>query len=323
MTVDVAFVGHLDGPEAYRDALTALRGDDLRPPELADVVARVPRMPPMPICTFTVSSLTGVTRRAAYVDAFLLVADGWSIPAAARKVSAACAEAVRLGARLVALGGFTSIVGELASLAPPGAAFTTGNTLTAAVIAAQVAACAPPEARVAVVGAAGDVGSGVARILAARGHPLLLSGRKPAPVEVLASELGATAGPFDALAPGADVVVLVASAARGGVSLQGVRPDARVLDAGHPPNGSGGLAPRARAGRIVHACPPRGGLAAFLDHAGPGRHHACLAEAEVLALEDRYEPFSVGRGGITPARAEEILAIAARHGVTPAPVEWT
>lgn len=323
MNVDVAFVGHLDGPEAYRDALAALRGDDLPPPTLADVVARVPRLPPMPICTFTLRSPTGAERLGVYVDAFLLVDERFSAAAAARKVAAACVEAVRTGARLVALGGFTSIVGESEGLAPQGAAFTTGNTLTAAVIAAQVAAEVPADAVVAVVGAGGDVGSGVARILAARGQPLLLSGRKPAPVVAIAAELGTTAGPFDELAPRADAVVLVASAARGGVDLGRVRADARVFDAGHPANGAGGRARRGAAGRIVHALPPEGGVDAFLGHAGRGRHHACLAEAEVLALEGRDEPFSRGRGAITPARAREILALAARHGVTPAPVEWS
>jgi hypothetical protein len=34
-----------------------------------------------------------------------------------------------------------------------------------------------------------------------------------------------------------------------------------------------------------------------------------------LALEGRFEPFSQGRGFITPERVEEIEAIAARHGI--------
>jgi len=38
-----------------------------------------------------------------------------------------------------------------------------------------------------------------------------------------------------------------------------------------------------------------------------------------LALEARFEPFSQGRGFITPERVEEIEAIAARHGIYLAP----
>ena len=40
----------------------------------------------------------------------------------------------------------------------------------------------------------------------------------------------------------------------------------------------------------------------------------------VLALERRYEPYSEGRGRITPDRVEEISRVAARHGVVLAPL---
>jgi len=39
-----------------------------------------------------------------------------------------------------------------------------------------------------------------------------------------------------------------------------------------------------------------------------------------LALEGRFEPFSQGRGAITPERVEEMETIAARHGIYPAPL---
>ena len=39
-----------------------------------------------------------------------------------------------------------------------------------------------------------------------------------------------------------------------------------------------------------------------------------------LALEGRFEPFSQGRGFITPARVEEIETIASRHGIHLAPL---
>lgn len=39
-----------------------------------------------------------------------------------------------------------------------------------------------------------------------------------------------------------------------------------------------------------------------------------------LALERRFEPFSQGRGFITPERVEEIQTIAARHGIHLAPL---
>ena len=39
-----------------------------------------------------------------------------------------------------------------------------------------------------------------------------------------------------------------------------------------------------------------------------------------LALERRFEPFSQGRGFITPERVEEMETIAARHGIFLAPL---
>lgn len=43
-------------------------------------------------------------------------------------------------------------------------------------------------------------------------------------------------------------------------------------------------------------------------------------EGMVLALEGRFEPFSQGRGFITPERVQEIESIAARHGIHLAPL---
>jgi hypothetical protein len=39
-----------------------------------------------------------------------------------------------------------------------------------------------------------------------------------------------------------------------------------------------------------------------------------------LALEGRFEPFSQGRGFITPQRVEEIESIASHHGIHLAPL---
>ena len=48
--------------------------------------------------------------------------------------------------------------------------------------------------------------------------------------------------------------------------------------------------------------------------------HGCLLEGITLALEGRFEPFSQGRGFITPQRVQEIEMVAARHGIRLAPL---
>ena len=55
-------------------------------------------------------------------------------------------------------------------------------------------------------------------------------------------------------------------------------------------------------------------------HPFPDVVHGCLLEGMALALERRFEPFSKGRGAITPARVEEMEASAARHGIYLAPL---
>jgi hypothetical protein len=55
-------------------------------------------------------------------------------------------------------------------------------------------------------------------------------------------------------------------------------------------------------------------------HPFPDVVHGCLLEGMALALERRFEPFSRGRGAITPVRVEEMEAIAARHGIYLAPL---
>lgn len=48
--------------------------------------------------------------------------------------------------------------------------------------------------------------------------------------------------------------------------------------------------------------------------------HGCLLEAVALALEGRIEPYSQGRGHITPERIDEMWRIAGRHGISLAPL---
>ncbi|TNE89849.1 MAG: hypothetical protein EP330_10120 [Deltaproteobacteria bacterium] len=329
MKPTVAWLGHLASPLEYQVALAALRGPDLPVPALDKVAALVERLSPMPACTTEVPSLTGSSVHGVYIDAFLLIdgRDGMSLRAALRKVRAACAAAARAGAKVGALGGFTSIVGERSSAdlsAEFGLPFTTGNTLTAACLAAQVESVADASARVVLVGGAGDVGSGVARILHARGYRPVLVGRRPQPLAALAEELpGVSIATWEEAAPTADVAVLVASTGPGGIDVSAVPHTTPILDAGHPPNASPGHPMTATAGRVAFALPERGGLPEFISSGcDEGEHHACMVEGAVLGLEGWFEPYSQGRGLIRPDRAAKLLDAAARHGMTPGPLRY-
>ena len=49
------------------------------------------------------------------------------------------------------------------------------------------------------------------------------------------------------------------------------------------------------------------------------RRMCLLLEGALLSLAGRYEPFSRGRGLITPEKIEEIWALAQEHGIVTAP----
>ena len=327
-----AAIGHLESVDAYRSFLAAMRGRDMGPLR-SDVVEKlVRRLGPMPVCNLIARSAMGDVITAAYVEVFLIPDAAWTVAEAAQaleRVKVAYRTAAETGARVVALGGFSSIVGESARLNPAdeyGIAFTTGNSLTAAVITEQVMrrVDGSRHAVVTVVGAPGDVGSGVCRALHARGLRLLLVGRRPEPLQALAAELpGSAVRPWEEAAPESDIVVLVSSAHLASVPLDRVPARALVVDAGHPANASppAGAGPAyARGGKVHLEHPLESDLPEFLEYYRPGELHACLAEGMALALEKRWESFSSGRGGITPARMAEILKIATRHGIHPAPL---
>src|SRR6266581_7904968 len=114
------------------------------------------------------------------------------------RVRAAAAYAIKAGARIVSLGGFSSILieGNLDQL-PPGhhTVFTTGNTLTVAFIVQGIEKMCAQQGRnlrrstLLVVGATGDVGSGCVRCLAPKVRRVLLSARNVERLRRLAAEL--------------------------------------------------------------------------------------------------------------------------------------
>lgn len=319
--IDVAMLGHLESPQRYAQMMRALGKRDST---MSNLERTLPHMAPAPICDIKIYSPTGLQLRARYIDLFLHVDQNFEPLRALTKLDLALAEAKRSGGQLCALGGFSSIIGEAARLQNTPLPCTTGNSLTAAVIHAQVhaARAIAPAGPIAVIGAAGDVGSGLCRALDEDGEQLLLVGRSPRPLQQLARRLArASVTPLADACERAAILVLVASSGSAGLDLPGTRQDALVLDAGHPANLSatfGGHA--ARAGRVHYAIPLEAELQSLLE--APDQAHACLAEAAVLAFERRFEPYSQGRGNITPEAMRHILALASRHGVRPAALQF-
>jgi fatty aldehyde-generating acyl-ACP reductase len=341
MPVDFALVGHQESWRAASDVLAVLRGPDHTPIPDDEVPEILPWIPPRAVCRIEARSVLGAKAHGLYIDSFIPPdrLDSSFLRENLGRVREAAAYAAREGAKIVSLGGFSSILieGNIDRLSEhAGTAFTTGNSLTVAFIVQGVEKMCVLEGRdlrsatLLIVGATGDVGSGAARCLAPRVKRVLLHARNAERLHTLAAELSLAGATVD-VAPDlrhpparADLVICAASLASPSLLLDGIAPESIVCDAGYPKN----LAPGSSGARVFS-----GGLgqvtagmtfqpdirSILYNHPAPHVLHGCLLEGIALALEGRLEPFSQGRGLITAQRVQEIETIAARHGIHLAP----
>ncbi len=246
------------------------------------------------------------------------------------KIIATCQKARGLGARIVGLGAFTSVVGDagITIARALDVAVTTGDsyTIEMAVEAVRQAARSMDipmaEARAAVVGATGTIGGVCAELLAEEVADLILVGRRPDALEAVRERCqdGARAALRTstdlASIYDADLVITVSSAISTIIEPQHLKPGAVVCDVARPRDVSKVVAAERDDVLVIE-----GGMVAVpgevnfhFDFGFPPRMaYACMAETMALALEGRYENFSLGKR-ITREQVREISAIASRHG---------
>jgi predicted amino acid dehydrogenase len=342
--LDFALIGHQESWRAAADVLAVLRGPEHMPLPDDEIKDILPWIPPRAVCHVEVASTRGGKARGVYIDSFIPPdrLDAGCVHDNIARVRGAAACAINAGAKIVSLGGFSSILieGNFDQLpARHDTVFTTGNTLTVAFIVQGIQRMCALEERdlrrstLLIVGATGDVGSGCARCLAPLMRRVLLSARNVERLRRLAAELEADgvqveiATDRERFSSEADVVICAASLACPSLLLGRIAPDAIVCDAGYPKN----LSPTAEMpgvkiffgglGQITGGMRFTPDFHGILNrHPFPDVVHGCLLEGMALALERRFEPFSQGRGFITPERVEEVEAIAARHGIHLAPL---
>src|ERR1700731_4679213 len=341
---DFALIGHQESWRAAADVLAVLRGPEHIPLPDDEIKDILPWIPPRAVCHVDVGSIVGTKARGLYLDSFIPPdrLEAAYVHENIGRVRKAAACAIKAGAKIVSLGGFSSILieGNFDHLPERhDTVFTTGNTLTVAFIVQGIQKMCALEGRnlsrstLLVVGATGDVGSGCARCLAPLVRRVLLSARKLERLRRLAAELQddgvqvEVATDLQQFSAEADVVICAASLASPSLLLGRIAPGAIVCDAGYPKN----LSPAAE---MLGAKVFFGGLGQITGgmkftpdfHGVLNRHpfpdvvHGCLLEGMALALEHRFEPFSQGRGFITQKRVDEIASIAARHGIYLAPL---
>jgi fatty aldehyde-generating acyl-ACP reductase len=319
--VDFALIGHQESWRAAADVLAVLRGPERARLEDDDIRDILPWIPPRAVCHVEVGSIVDAKARGIYIDSFIPPdrLGAAYVHENTGRVRAAAACATRAGAKIVSLGGFSSILieGNFDQLKERhDTVFTTGNTLTVGFIVQGIKKMCALEGRnlrkstLLIVGATGDVGSGCARCLAPMVKRVLLNARNLERLRKLAVELQ-TDGVQVEVATGllendqrqfsseADVVICAASLASPSLLLGRIAPDAILCDAGYPKN----LSPSAEMpsakvffgglGQVA------GGLTFAPDfhgilnrHPFPDVVHGCLLEGMALALDRRFEPFS-------------------------------
>lgn len=245
------------------------------------------------------------------------------------KIVACGHKAQKLGAKMLGLGAYTSVVGDAGvtiaeRLEMP---VTTGDsyTITIAVEAVRKAAEAMGirlhTATAAVVGATGAIGSVCAEMLANDVNELILVGRRPDAINAIREKCEGKRAKVQAgtdmnMIYKADLILTVTSAIESVIYPQHLKPGAVVCDVARPRDVSKQVAEKRDDVLVIE-----GGMVEvpgpvdFHFNFGfpPGKAFACMAETMALSLEGRYEDYSVGKV-LTVEQANEIGAICAKHG---------
>ena len=250
------------------------------------------------------------------------------VETAYNKIVACGKMAEELGARILGLGAYTSVVGDAGkSIAERlDIPVTTGDSYTVTMAveaireAAKVMDIEMGAATVAVVGATGAVGKTCALMLARECAKLVLVGKRLDALEAVreqcegAAQVCATTD-VNAIYE-ADLILTVTSAVHAVIEPRHLKPGAVVCDVARPRDVSKLVAAERDDVLVIE-----GGM---IEVPGPVDFHfnfgfppkmayACMAETMALALEGRYEDYTIGKE-IEERQAREIGDIATRHG---------
>jgi len=246
--------------------------------------------------------------------------------------------AEKLGAQMLGMGAFTSVIGDAGitianALDVP---VTTGDsyTVTVAVDALREAATVMEiplrGTTAAVVGATGAIGQICAELLAENVERLYLIGRRRDALEELRDRLQVQARTLRPGQPQAELVIsttmdvladaqlilTVTSSIDDIIRPEHLQPGSVVCDVARPRDVSAMVA-AARDDILVidgGMVDVPGSVNFHFDFGfPPGKAYACMAETIALTLEGRFEDYTLGKH-LTRERVEEIDAIAKKHG---------
>ncbi len=247
-----------------------------------------------------------------------------------RKIIAAGHLAQSLGAKVLGLGAYTSVVGdggttiarELEIAVTSGDSYTAAIAVQATLEAARRMTVEPSQSLVAVVGATGAIGQAVAQLLAPHAAAMLLVGRDNDRLNRAARLIGAagcdavTVSTAAADIVRADIVVTVTSSGGALIEPAMLKRGAIVCDVSRPRDVSQWVSSMRKDvlvidGGLVHV---PGDVRFGFDYGlPPDLTYACIAETMTLAFEGIFEDYSVGKD-LALAQIQEADALATKHG---------
>ncbi len=239
--------------------------------------------------------------------------------------------AQKLGADILGLGAFTAVVGDAGHTIAQNLDIpvTTGDSYTVTIAvqalrkAAQVMEIPLESASAAVVGATGAIGSICAEFLADDVAELYLIGKRLSAVEELRDKIQAS-GPRAVLHVSdtmddlreAQLILTVTSDLHAIIHPEHLRPGSVVCDVARPRDVSHRVAATRDDVLVIDGgmVEVPGPVDFHFDFGFPsGKAYACMAETMALALEGRFENYTLGKN-ITRRQVEEITTLAEKHG---------
>ncbi|MHC1746640.1 MAG: SDR family NAD(P)-dependent oxidoreductase [Negativicutes bacterium] len=239
--------------------------------------------------------------------------------------------AEKLGAKIVGLGAFTSVVGDAGITIANNLniAVTSGNSYTVATAlegtrqAAKLMGIDMKRANVVIIGATGSIGAACAQVLAKETTRLTLVARTESKLAKLAEQLLATEGMSVHITADAktaiqtaDVVITVTSAVDCIIEPEDLKPGSVVCDVARPRNVSQRVLETRNDVLVIEGgvVEVPGDVDFGLNFGFPPKtSYACMAETMILALEKRYESFTLGRD-LSVKQIETIQYLAQKHG---------
>ena len=329
-TIDFGFIIH---PLNIEDIMTRVKGTKRLPREFVEkCFARLPSFKYSEISGIT-SKATGKTISGAFIGCPLTTEQMLNLPEhhVIQKIVKAGKIAEKMGAGLVGLGAMTSVVAD-AGITVAGQLdipVTTGNSYTVAMAMEGIRDAAAKmgidiaEADVVVVGATGAIGAVCSQLISRECKYLTLIARDRTKLDNLARKILKQTGQAVKITDNlknalqsAHIVITVTSSGGDIIQPEDLAPGCIVCDVARPRDVSRRVATARKDVLVIE-----GGLVQVPGEITTGLNLgyppnvtlACMAETMILALENRFESYTLGRN-LSIEQVEEVFQLGEKHG---------